>query len=112
MSAAPMSVDDREAKEAEEFRTGPLSVLTTSVKTNSQVNFDGFSAFGTFCEQHKGGRAVHGTGQACAATAAAAETPRAVQQLCLDLCSMTFGLDTGVCFQDSSAITAAQQLVA
>lgn len=37
MSAAPMSVDEREAKEAEEFRTGPLSVLTTSVKTNSQV---------------------------------------------------------------------------
>lgn len=32
-----MSVDEREAKEAEEFRTGPLSVLTTSVKTNSQV---------------------------------------------------------------------------
>lgn len=38
MSApAPMSVDEREAKEAEEFSTGPLSVLTTSVKTNSQV---------------------------------------------------------------------------
>lgn len=37
MAAAPMSVDEREAKEAEEFRTGPLSVLTTSVKTNSQV---------------------------------------------------------------------------
>lgn len=35
--AQPMSVDEREAKEAEEFRTGPLSVLTTSVKTNSQV---------------------------------------------------------------------------
>jgi small nuclear ribonucleoprotein D2 len=32
-----MSVDEREAKEADEFRTGPLSVLTTSVKTNSQV---------------------------------------------------------------------------
>ncbi|WIA09519.1 hypothetical protein OEZ86_012088 [Tetradesmus obliquus] len=36
-AAQPMSVDEREAKEAEEFRTGPLSVLTTSVKTNSQV---------------------------------------------------------------------------
>jgi small nuclear ribonucleoprotein D2 len=32
-----MSVDDREKKEEEEFRTGPLSVLTMSVKTNSQV---------------------------------------------------------------------------
>lgn len=37
-AAQPMSVDEREAKEAEEFRTGPLSVLTTSVKTNSQVS--------------------------------------------------------------------------
>ena len=36
-TAAPMSVDEREKKEEEEFRTGPLSVLTTSVKTNSQV---------------------------------------------------------------------------
>eukprot|EP00775_Hariotina_reticulata_P011134 gene11134-11287_t len=27
MAAQPMSVDEREAKEAEEFRTGPLSVL-------------------------------------------------------------------------------------
>lgn len=32
-----MSVDEIEKKEEEEFRTGPLSVLTTSVKTNSQV---------------------------------------------------------------------------
>ena len=32
-----MSVDELEKKEEEEFRTGPLSVLTTSVKTNSQV---------------------------------------------------------------------------
>lgn len=31
------SVDELEAREAELFRTGPLSVLTTSVKTNSQV---------------------------------------------------------------------------
>lgn len=36
-----MTVDEREAKEAEEFRTGPLSVLTNSVKTNSQVCFLG-----------------------------------------------------------------------
>lgn len=35
--AAPMSVDEMERKEEEDFRTGPLSVLTTSVKTNSQV---------------------------------------------------------------------------
>jgi hypothetical protein len=35
--ATPMSVDDLEKKEEEEFRTGPLSVLTNSVKTNSQV---------------------------------------------------------------------------
>lgn len=32
-----MSIDDLEKKEEELFRTGPLSVLTTSVKTNSQV---------------------------------------------------------------------------
>jgi len=32
-----MSVDDLEKKEEELFRTGPLSVLTMSVKTNSQV---------------------------------------------------------------------------
>ena len=32
-----MSVDELEKKEEELFRTGPLSVLTTSVKTNSQV---------------------------------------------------------------------------
>jgi small nuclear ribonucleoprotein D2 len=37
MAAQPMSVDEREKKEEEEFRTGPLSVLTMSVKTNSQV---------------------------------------------------------------------------
>ncbi|GBF92909.1 small nuclear ribonucleo Sm D2-like [Raphidocelis subcapitata] len=36
-AAQPMSVDEREKKEEEDFRTGPLSVLTTSVKTNSQV---------------------------------------------------------------------------
>jgi small nuclear ribonucleoprotein D2 len=36
-AAAPMSVDELEKKEEELFRTGPLSVLTTSVKTNSQV---------------------------------------------------------------------------
>lgn len=32
-----MSVDELERKEEELFRTGPLSVLTTSVKTNSQI---------------------------------------------------------------------------
>lgn len=32
-----MSVDDLEKREEELFRTGPLSVLTTSVKSNSQV---------------------------------------------------------------------------
>ncbi len=32
-----MSVDELEKKEEELFRTGPLSVLTTSVKTNSQA---------------------------------------------------------------------------
>jgi small nuclear ribonucleoprotein D2 len=37
MAAAPMSVDELERKEEEEFRTGPLSVLTTAVKTNAQV---------------------------------------------------------------------------
>lgn len=31
------TVDDLEKKEQELFRTGPLSVLTTSVKSNSQV---------------------------------------------------------------------------
>lgn len=31
------SVDELEKKEEDLFRTGPLSVLTTSVKTNSQV---------------------------------------------------------------------------
>lgn len=31
------SVDELEQREEELFRTGPLSVLTTSVKTNSQV---------------------------------------------------------------------------
>ncbi|KAF5836171.1 small nuclear ribonucleoprotein Sm D2 [Dunaliella salina] len=35
--ATALSVEELEKKEEEEFRTGPLSVLTTSVKTNSQV---------------------------------------------------------------------------
>jgi len=35
--ATAMSVDELEKKEEEEFRSGPLSVLTTSVKTNSQA---------------------------------------------------------------------------
>ncbi|KAK9822831.1 hypothetical protein WJX81_008174 [Elliptochloris bilobata] len=39
MATAPAnpSVDELEQKEEELFRTGPLSVLTTSVKSNSQV---------------------------------------------------------------------------
>ena len=44
--AAPMSIDDLEKKEEEEFRTGPLSVLTTSVKSNTQVR-PGIGAFGS-----------------------------------------------------------------
>ena len=32
------SVDELEKREEEAFKTGPLSVLTTSVKSNSQVN--------------------------------------------------------------------------
>ena len=32
-----MTIEELEKKEEEEFRTGPLSVLTTSVKTNTQV---------------------------------------------------------------------------
>ncbi|CAG9462952.1 unnamed protein product [Pedinophyceae sp. YPF-701] len=35
--AKPKTVDELEADEAEAFKTGPLSVLTTSVKTNTQV---------------------------------------------------------------------------
>lgn len=35
--ATQPSVDELEKKEEELFRTGPLSVLTSSVKTNSQV---------------------------------------------------------------------------
>ena len=36
-TAAKPTVDELEKKEEDLFRTGPLSVLTTSVKTNSQV---------------------------------------------------------------------------
>lgn len=35
--ATAMEIDERERQEEAEFRTGPLSVLTTSVKSNSQV---------------------------------------------------------------------------
>mmetsp|Transcript_7932 Transcript_7932/g.14824 ORF Transcript_7932/g.14824 Transcript_7932/m.14824 type:complete len:109 (+) Transcript_7932:398-724(+) len=35
--ATPMNLEELEKKEEEEFRTGPLSVLTTSVKTNTQI---------------------------------------------------------------------------
>ena len=38
MAAPALTIDELEKKEEEEFRTGPLSVLTTSVKTNSQVH--------------------------------------------------------------------------
>ncbi|EFJ47345.1 hypothetical protein VOLCADRAFT_81522 [Volvox carteri f. nagariensis] len=38
MAAAPQpTVDELEKKEEDEYRTGPLSVLTQSVKTNGQV---------------------------------------------------------------------------
>ena len=36
-AATNPSVDELEKKEEELFRTGPLSVLTTSVKSNSQA---------------------------------------------------------------------------
>ena len=35
--ATAMEIDEKEKQEETEFRTGPLSVLTTSVKSNSQV---------------------------------------------------------------------------
>jgi hypothetical protein len=38
------SVEELERKEEELFRTGPLSVLTTSVKTNSQVGLGAAAA--------------------------------------------------------------------
>lgn len=38
MASAPQpTVDEMEKKEEDEYRTGPLSVLTQSVKTNGQV---------------------------------------------------------------------------
>lgn len=37
-TATNPTVDELEKKEEENFRTGPLSVLTTSVKSNSQVD--------------------------------------------------------------------------
>lgn len=37
------SVDELEKREEELFRTGPLSVLTTSVKSNSQVGVVDFT---------------------------------------------------------------------
>ena len=36
-SKADMTPEEREAKEQEEFQTGPLKVLTDSVKNNTQV---------------------------------------------------------------------------
>ena len=35
--ATPMNLEELEKKEEEEFKTGPLSLLTTSVKTNTQI---------------------------------------------------------------------------
>ena len=32
-----MNLEELEKKEEEEFKTGPLSLLTTSVKTNTQI---------------------------------------------------------------------------
>lgn len=46
MATAP-SVDDLEKKEEELFRTGPLSVLTMSVKNNSQARFRRITSFHT-----------------------------------------------------------------
>jgi len=37
MSGAEGASNDRDRKEEEEFQTGPLSVLTSSVKNNTQV---------------------------------------------------------------------------
>ena len=37
MSKNEMTPEEREAKEQEEFQTGPLRVLTDSVKNNTQV---------------------------------------------------------------------------
>jgi hypothetical protein len=37
MSKADMTPEERDAKEQEEFNTGPLRVLTDSVKNNTQV---------------------------------------------------------------------------
>lgn len=47
MAAQPTnpSVDELEKKEEDLFRTGPLSVLTMSVKSNSQARRAVFRAF-------------------------------------------------------------------
>jgi hypothetical protein len=39
MSAPNPTPEELEARETELFRSGPLSVLTASVKSNSQVSF-------------------------------------------------------------------------
>lgn len=53
MAAAQIvSVDDLEKKEEESFRTGPLSVLTTSVKTNSQVRRAPLACAARLAESH------------------------------------------------------------
>jgi hypothetical protein len=45
MSKADMTPEERDAKEQEEFNTGPLRVLTDSVKNNTQVERRIFNEF-------------------------------------------------------------------
>jgi hypothetical protein len=45
MSKADMTPEERDAKEQEEFNTGPLRVLTDSVKNNTQVEQRIFNEF-------------------------------------------------------------------
>jgi hypothetical protein len=54
MSKADMTPEERDAKEQEEFNTGPLRVLTDSVKNNTQVEqkifFQVFLKYLNICE--------------------------------------------------------------
>lgn len=70
MAAPALSIDELEKKEEEEFRTGPLSVLTTSVKTNSQVRI------------HKRAQQAHGSRD---------DAKRAA--LTIPMCALFSGLD-------------------
>ncbi len=45
MSKADMTPEERDAKEQEEFNTGPLRVLTDSVKNNTQVERRSFNEY-------------------------------------------------------------------